>query len=908
MSEVKDKADAHAWVKKFTGIDPAQPRTPPADVAPPSGSPQASPGGLPPPGSDQQAQEFHAALQQRLATIDGHLAYTTEHAETAKHQPLAARRDSVAGAYQPAAAQVDPGDPAKAKDAIGKVLADADALAKDAAAFRQAAEKAFDDWQTRQPRYDEAVKQAGEMQSWGHAKAPPLQSSLDGIRLHLDGRAYAEACTAFDQAEPQVKPAYEDYQKQKAAQEQYEPARKELDPRLSAASTSEFKKLEAAQQAFGPAVTEMDAAAAAKDFVRALQLETELAAKVGEYERALAELKERKQAYDAEKTAVQPKLDQAGQAPEFKKLATSKQDLAASQQAMESAAQSEEYDQALAMAKELGTKADALNQAATETAEQKKAYEDAAAKAAPRPSEQSPSKAKEVASAQADAAAGRKAMEAAAADEDYAAAATEATGLVGKLDSLDAAVKKVEETKARYEKARDDLKAGLSGVGNPPRPPLQADEQAITGMAKSMQAAEAGEDFDTALRTAEELRPKVEAYVQAAAKLDDAPGATWTPPFELPACSRTADATTNLADIRAKTDEWDSAGYNAEVKLVRDAVDKQLGLLSGADRPLTEEEAQTLTALGLLAAKALEDAVKQLVDAISAELDKYSGFEAQAAADHVAELIHQEFRTGDGSNRIADLKEIVGKFQGLVGNLKDYVGYAAKTKSVVKAAAKLDEVTKAIDGFKGKLGTAGTALGLASDVATLAGKVAQKPSEGANDIATLRAGLNIADFVISKSNVPLIGQWWTYYIKPCAEIAMKQLQKLDDMIDRSTRDLQAQEWWEHASKGMQAPSIEASGLEGVQLAKTFPGGQAMLDFMWSFFRGNPPSSAPKGVVQQFAKFRKQYNAGLPEDEQLKSDAAWTNLWTSDELPNLMQWVAKNKEYVWAAQYGSLPHP
>jgi len=110
---------------------------------------------------------------------------------------------------------------------------------------------------------------------------------------------------------------------------------------------------------------------------------------------------------------------------------------------------------------------------------------------------------------------------------------------------------------------------------------------------------------------------------------------------------------------------------------------------------------------------------------------------------------------------------------------------------------------------------------------------------------------------------------------------------------------------------MRAPSITDSGLNGVLLAKVFPAGQPMLDFMWSFFRGNPPDSAPEAVAKEFLKFRKQFNASLPEADQLQTDAAWYNAWDAfgdEKSPNLLSWVAKNKEFVWAAEYGALPHP
>jgi hypothetical protein len=385
---------------------------------------------------------------------------------------------------------------------------------------------------------------------------------------------------------------------------------------------------------------------------------------------------------------------------------------------------------------------------------------------------------------------------------------------------------------------------------------------------------------------------------------------TWNAPFDLGSCDNTADACRNLVDVKAHVQEWNGVGYDTEMALVNGAIDKQLAALPGS-RPLTVAEAQTLTAVGLMAVQATRDAFQHLAAAIAAELDKYTGVQAQDALDAGAELLHQEFRKGDGSNKIADIEKLFGKAKELVEHVKDYVGYAEKTKSFIKTATKLEQVTKGLEEFKSKLGDAEKALDLASDVATLAGKVDQKPSGTANDINKLRAGLKIADFVMSKTKVPIIGTWWTEFIKPCTEMALDKLQKLDDMIDASTRRNLADEWWQNASKGMKPPIITDSGLNGVLLGQVFPGGQPMLDFLWSFFRGNPPNSAPAAVAKEFLKFRKQFNAGLPEEDQLQTDAAWYNAWDAfgdEHSPNMMSWVTKNKEYVWATQYGALPHP
>jgi hypothetical protein len=385
----------------------------------------------------------------------------------------------------------------------------------------------------------------------------------------------------------------------------------------------------------------------------------------------------------------------------------------------------------------------------------------------------------------------------------------------------------------------------------------------------------------------------------------------WNPPFDLEPADNSGDATARLVDIQNKLAEWKDVGFAAEMATVNGGIHNQLNALSGPGRPLTAAEVTTLTGMGLMAFQAYQDAIKNLQSMISAELDKYTGADAQDALDTVDELLHQEFRTGEGENKVADLKEIVGKTKEFAEKIKDYVGYAQTTKSVIKAAEKLEDISKGLESFTGKLATAENVLGLASDIATLAGKVSQKPSDTANTINSLKAGLDIAGFVISVSDVPLIGQWWSGYIQPCAELAFQKLQQLDDMVDKSTRTMLADDWWQAARSGMSAPQITDSGLKGDLLNKVFPGGQPMLDFMWSLFRGNPPDTVPEVVQKYMLKFRKQFNAGQPEEDQLQTDSAWYNAWNlfSDEKsPNLKVWVMKNKESVWAMQYGALPHP
>ena len=190
-------------------------------------------------GSDKQAQGFQAAFQQEQGAINGHLQYTAANAETARHDPLAARRDALFTAFQAALAQIDRKNPSKAQGAIDKVLGDARKLNSEVATFRQQAEKAKTDWDSRQGKYDDAVRQVEELEAWEDAKAPALRGLVDGIRTQVNQRQYAQATTTLDQLLPKLAPIYEEYLRQKEAKPQYEQQQTEQSARLEPLKAAE---------------------------------------------------------------------------------------------------------------------------------------------------------------------------------------------------------------------------------------------------------------------------------------------------------------------------------------------------------------------------------------------------------------------------------------------------------------------------------------------------------------------------------------------------------------------------------------------------------------------------------------------------------------------------------------------
>src|SRR5262245_48690476 len=113
-------------------------------------------------GSDEQSQELKKAFEKLIDAIGESLQYTAANGERSRHDPLASRREDLIPRYQTTLDEIDPADAEKAKDDIDKLLADAQALADDSAAFRTETEQAIAQWKSREPSYDTAVKQVEE--------------------------------------------------------------------------------------------------------------------------------------------------------------------------------------------------------------------------------------------------------------------------------------------------------------------------------------------------------------------------------------------------------------------------------------------------------------------------------------------------------------------------------------------------------------------------------------------------------------------------------------------------------------------------------------------------------------------------------------------------------------------------
>jgi predicted nucleic acid-binding Zn-ribbon protein len=388
-------------------------------------------------GADKQSQQFQAAFQKEIGIVNDALQVSAPIAEDGPQQDLTQRHDSIVSSYQSTLAKVDPKDPTKAKSSIDKALADAQGLSADAVKFRKAVEKAYHDWQTRQPKYDDAVHQVEDLEAWGDPKAAPLRALVDGIRKLVNDRKYGQANTTFDQLSPKLKPIYDEYLKQKAAKDQYDPGLLALQPRIADASKCQFARLQATQADIAAIQEQMDTTAKAKDFVKALDMLGILSNKLDTFGQERQDLEQQKRDYQSGLTPLQPRLATAR--PAHVKLDPMSQDITAVQQQMEAAAQQEQFEQAQNIQKDLASKLDTYQTALTDLEKQKQAYDDALAKIKPKLDQINQCDNSSVTMLQEEIASTQGDMEQAAKQEEYEQALKLVETLGKALDSYDTA-------------------------------------------------------------------------------------------------------------------------------------------------------------------------------------------------------------------------------------------------------------------------------------------------------------------------------------------------------------------------------------------------------------------------------------------------------------------------------------
>lgn len=474
-------------------------------------------------GSDEQAQAFKAAFAGHMGALGGSLQFTAAHAETAKHEPLAGRRDALYPAFQAANGQIDPANPSKAQGAIDRVLGDAQTLAGEASALQEAVQQALEAWEARAGDFEQAVRQIEELEAWQDPQAAALRGQADQARAQADERRYEEALATLDALAPAIEPVHEEYLRQKEAQPEYEAQLAEQGSRLEPLKAAERPSQPMTSKA-GEAESALEQARAkadAKDYVAGLEQMEAVAAAVDELDE-LCNDSER-----AQFLADIGTLDTIVQPPDgepFQSQQAEWGEITASTASIGSTGDCGDYAGANAAIAELKDRVEAFKAKHEELQQHRTAYEEAKASLQPRIDAAASSEpqyatlqpqVQQITSAQA-------AMDASAQAEDFEQAEVQAGEIGSQLDELEEAKAEIDEQKQAYEAALAGLQPRLdaASVSDAKYARLQTQATGIDAARIAMQSSADGGQYATALEQAEALDCELEALEEAKAEID----------------------------------------------------------------------------------------------------------------------------------------------------------------------------------------------------------------------------------------------------------------------------------------------------------------------------------------------------------------------------------------------------
>lgn len=194
-----------------------------------------------------------------------------------------------------------------------------------------------------------------------YLKLQPMQEDMDAIRAKMELAAKAKDFVQALQIATDLGSKLDTYEKAlselDASRKSYEDALNSIQPRLTNACLP-HPKLELLQKDLLAVQDQMAAAAQVEDFKRALEFVKDVSTKLDAFAAALTELERQKKAYDDALAPLRPRLDKVCQS-ESPALAPLQEELIKIQEAMDLSAKSENYDQALILAKNLSANLDA---------------------------------------------------------------------------------------------------------------------------------------------------------------------------------------------------------------------------------------------------------------------------------------------------------------------------------------------------------------------------------------------------------------------------------------------------------------------------------------------------------------------------------------------------------------------
>jgi hypothetical protein len=281
-----------------------------------------------------------------------------------------------------------------------------------------------------------------------------------------------------------------------------------------------------------------------------------------------------------------------------------------------------------------------------------------------------------------------------------------------------------------------------------------------------------------------------------------------------------------------------------------------------------------------------------------------------AEESRLAEQMHFAFIDG-GEDQLGQIRDALGKIKDYTDKVNDVLTWAQRASSLAGAATTLGRLESAVGGASAvsdALEKVKAVTNAARSLATLAGLSNQAVGPAQNSIRQFEAGIQLIDvgFTFFKG-VPLLGQLWSSYYMPLTEACIKLLGVIAKYADAQGRQYGVLEFWNQQTSGQRANG--APPMIPRDLLNYFPGGQAMMNYIFPIMHGDEP--APTNSVRNyFLEHRDLFNAGREGYSELESEStsSWYAPWTwGDERlsTDLTPWVVRNRNRVWAMLYGDL---
>lgn len=329
------------------------------------------------------------------------------------------------------------------------------------------------------------------------------------------------------------------------------------------------------------------------------------------------------------------------------------------------------------------------------------------------------------------------------------------------------------------------------------------------------------------------------------------------------------------------------------------------------ERPLEEEHLFWLTAYNEQFGKPYTEAERTLRNRADAPLESIreavdaSSFDE--AETQLNEKLHELFIRGASKSAVAKVGLAISKIEQYRASVHQVLDYAERVGQLIRTE-NITEVISIMQGRSRDLGTLLTKVQTVADVASSLDTLFRgSGAHGAHgQIDRFRAGVGLVGVAIDSGvglsrAMPILGQLWSNYYLPMTLRILDQLDEIATLVDTRGRLEAAFLIDQQARSGGGAPRIP-NGYE-----EYFPGGQPVLDFMWTVVHGGTPN-VTTGVERYFAERAEQFSAAAQHpwgQDEMKTYSS--TLWPfddDDKVKKFVTWVKRNKETVWAQLYGN----